>query len=129
MRNNPESARHTYRAVAAWNADGMSGEKSMATLAASADGALTQFHRLLQTTKDSDHEHRVSRPKLKHDQYRITELFVLYYDQMGDLRQTPNAKMHRHNFDLPQSSNPDLSAPREKITDATTLMPFMEAVK
>lgn len=73
--------------------------------------ALNEVHKFLQLSCERDGQRKITRPKLKPEDYRITRLYSAYDDRDKELtRGTPETI--ESDYDLPNTANPDLNAPK-----------------
>lgn len=67
--------------------------------------ALNEFHRSMQRTKEVDAKRKVTRPRLRPDEYEISRLFLRYNGKATELATSGTVES---DFDLPNTPNPDL---------------------
>jgi hypothetical protein len=102
---------NTYKIDYAYeDADGITQIRSHRVTASGPIIALNEFHRFAQKTNELDHKRQIVRPKLRHDQYQVTALWVIYSSKALDPKGGP--PMISSSFDLPKTSNPDLISKR-----------------
>ena len=93
-------------------------------LVSSAEYALLQFHRAMQRAKELDADRQVKRPKLRHDQYRITRLYAVHQNAVSGR----DIGLVTDEYLVPTSANPDVT-PHPGKGQATVTMPFYDEVK
>jgi hypothetical protein len=116
---------NTYRIDYEFQDDqGNNGVRSFTAMASGPVIALNAFHRFVQHCNELDGDRKVIRTKLRHDQYRVKGLFVVY--SSNALRSGP--PMIASAYDLPNTPNPDLNQKKahEQPKTIDSEFPFVE---
>lgn len=105
MKRHAESVCHQYSATYKWTDDeGAEHTSHWSALCSGANQALSHLHAHIQRSSESNADRKVVRPKLRHDQYQIISLEVVYTGVAGDQR----GEELRQRVEIPVGVYPDL---------------------
>lgn len=113
IRRNPESTAHQYVATVEWTHP-QTGQKKTAHwsgLFSRSHLALQHLHQHFQRHAEPDGDRKIVRPKLRHDQYRISTFEIVYN---GEVSKAARETEYRDKVEIPAGAYPDLHEKREK---------------